>query len=46
MFAGDLSKHTIDYFLVPKFVRFYLLPKIYKQLHATKTSHFKSQLVY
>ena len=27
---GNLSKDTIDYFLVPKFVRFYLLPKIHK----------------
>ena len=29
---GDLSQDTINYFLVkgPKFVRFYLLPKIYK----------------
>ena len=32
---GDLSKDTLDYFLVkdPKFARFYLLPKIHKQLH-------------
>ena len=32
---GDLSKDTLDYFLVkdPKFVRFYLLPKIHKRLH-------------
>ena len=31
---GDLSNDTLDYFLVkdPKFARFYLLPKIYKQL--------------
>ena len=32
---GDLSKDTLDYFLVkdPKFARFYLLPKIHKRLH-------------
>ena len=32
---GDLSKETLDYFLVkdPKFTRFYLLPKIHKRLH-------------
>ena len=32
---GDLSKCTLDYFLVkdPKFARFYLLPKIHKRLH-------------
>ena len=32
---GDLSKGTLDYFLVkdPKFARFYLLPKIHKRLH-------------
>ena len=32
---GDLSKNTLDYFLVkdPKFARFFLLPKIHKQLH-------------
>ena len=32
---GDLSKDTLDYFLVkdPKFLRFYLLPKIRKRLH-------------
>ena len=32
---GDLSNDTFDYFLVkdPKFARFYLLPKIHKQLH-------------
>ena len=32
---GDLSKDTLDYFLIkdPKFARFYLLPKIHKRLH-------------
>ena len=32
---GDLSKDTLDYFLVkdPKIARFYLLPKIHKRLH-------------
>ena len=32
---GDLSKDTLDYFLVkdPKFARFCLLPKIHKRLH-------------
>ena len=32
---GDLSKDTLDYFLVkdPKFTRFCLLPKIHKRLH-------------
>ena len=32
---GDLSRDTLDYFLVkdPKFARFYLLPKIHKRLH-------------
>ena len=32
---GDLSKDTLDYFLVKdrKFARFCLLPKIYKRLH-------------
>ena len=32
---GDLSMDTLDYFLVkdPTFARFYLLPKIHKQLH-------------
>ena len=32
---GDLSQDTLNYFLVkdPKFVRFYLLPKIYKRLY-------------
>ena len=32
---GDLSKDTLDYFLVkdPKFASFYLLPKIHKRLH-------------
>ena len=32
---GDLSKDTLDYFLVkdPKFARFYLLPKIHKRLY-------------
>ena len=32
---GDLSKGTLDYFLVmdPNFARFYLLPKIHKRLH-------------
>ena len=32
---GDMSKKTIDYFLVKdlKFGRFYLLPKIHKRLH-------------
>ena len=31
---GDLSKHTLDYFLVkdPKFARFYLQHKIHKRL--------------
>ena len=31
---GDLSKDTLDYFLVkyPKFARFYSLPKIHKRL--------------
>ena len=33
--GGDLSKDTLYYFLVkdPKVARFYLLPKIHKQLH-------------
>ena len=33
--CGDLSQDTLNYFLVndPKFVRFYLLSKIYKRLH-------------
>ena len=37
---GDLSKNTLDYFLVkdPKFARFYLLPKIHKRLHNTSGS--------
>ena len=32
---GDISKETLDYFLVknPKVGRFYLLPKIHKRLH-------------
>ena len=32
---GYLPKDTLDYFSVkdPKFARFYLLPKIHKQLH-------------
>ena len=32
---GDLSQDTLNYFLVkdPKFVRFYLLPKIHKRLY-------------
>ena len=32
---GDLNKDTIKYFMVkiPKFARFYLLPKIHKRLH-------------
>ena len=32
---GDSQKDTFDYFLLkdPKFVRFYLLPKIHKRLH-------------
>ena len=32
---GDLSQDTLNYFLVkvPKFARFYLLPKIHKRLH-------------
>ena len=32
---GDLTKDTLDYFLVkdPKFARSYLLPKIHKRLH-------------
>ena len=32
---GDLSKDTVDYFLVkyPKFARLYWLPKIHKKLH-------------
>ena len=32
---GDLSQNTLNYFSVkhPKFARFYLLPKIHKQLH-------------
>ena len=35
LLRGDLSKDTLDYFLVkdPKFARFYLLPKIHKRLH-------------
>ena len=33
--SGDFWKDTLDYFLVkdPKLARFYLLPKIHKQLH-------------
>ena len=32
---GDLSQDTLNYFLIkdPKFVRFYLLPKIHKRLY-------------
>ena len=32
---GDLKRDNLDYFIMkyPKFVRFYLLPKIHKRLH-------------
>ena len=46
---GDLDADTIKYFMVkdPKFARFYLLPKIYKRLHGSRsTCYFKLQLLY
>ena len=33
--GGDLKRYNLDYLIMkdPKFVRFYLLPKIYTRLH-------------
>ena len=41
---GDLNADTIKYFMVKdsKFIRFYLLPKIHKQLHDAPSRSFIS----